>query len=378
MDFRPNDNQRMLKDAARAFFDDRFPPAEARRLYDTDCAQQVPLWNELAEMGWLGLAIEEEHGGSGLHLLEAAALQQELGYAAFPSPLLGTFLVSMAIQQFGTQRQRDRYLPKIASGRLRCAIALTDRELDVDIASLSSGATRRGEDWLLDGLKPFVAWGVQADLLLVPANGVDGPRWFLVHAQGEGVRIESVAQLDLSTPLAELRLTAAPISNADTFAPDGGRMWRKLIQWSGVLAAAEMAGAARRCLEMTVDYAGKREQFGRLIGSFQAVRHMCADMLVETENAECAVLYAAWAIDADAADSQLASSVAKAYISHAATRIWTNAIQVHGGIGYTWEYDLQFYVKRLQSLQCLYGDACFHAEAVFRAISDERKEAQHA
>lgn len=378
MDYSPNDDQRMLKDAARAFFDDRFPPAEARRLYDAGGPAQVPLWGDLAEMGWLGLAIQEEHGGSGLHLMEAAALQQEIGYAAFPSPYLGTLLVSMAIQQFGTHSQRERYLPKIASGRLRCAVALTDRELDVDMASLSSGATRRGEDWLLDGLKPFVPWGSHADLLLVPANGIDGPRWFLVHAQGEGVRIESASQLDVSTPLAELRLTAAPVAGSEALEPDDGGLWRKLIEWSGVLAAAEMTGAARRCLEMTVDYAGKREQFGRLIGSFQAVRHLCADMLVETENAECAVLYAAWATDAEAPDSPLASSVAKAYISNAASRIWTNAIQVHGGIGYTWEYDLQFYVKRLQALQCLYGDAHFHAEAVFRAICSERKESQHA
>lgn len=374
MDFNLNESQRLLQDVAREFFDDCFPAAEARRLFNSDAEPEVPLWAEISELGWLGVAISEEHGGSGLGLSEAAAIQHELGYSAFPSPFLGTMLVAMAIEQFGTTSQRGNYLPRIARGELRCAVALVDRDLGLDLDAMSSAATPRGDAWLLDGLKSFVPWGSKVNLLLLAANTPEGPKFFLIKTQGEGVRIKQIMQLDRTSPLAELILTAAPIPHSDMIQADARQVWHKLVQWSATLAASEMVGASRRCLEMTVEYAGQREQFGRLIGSFQAVRHMCADMLVETENANCAVLYAAWASDADTSDSQLASSVAKTYISNAATRIWTNAIQVHGGIGYTWDYDLQFYVKRLQALQCLYGDASFHAEMVFLAISNERWE----
>jgi alkylation response protein AidB-like acyl-CoA dehydrogenase len=209
-----------------------------------------------------------------------------------------------------------------------------------------------------------------ANVLLVPARGPDGLTVFPVDPTSPGVTVSPVQGMDFGTRWATITLKAARA--AETLgAPGGAEPWLgKLLCRGAVGAAAEMLGAARRCLEMAVGYAKVREQFGQPIGSFQAIRHKCSEMLLEVENSHSAVYYAAWALDAGAEDADVAASITKSYVGDAARRVCSEAIQVHGGIGFTWEYDLHLYFKRAKALEPLYGDADHHRELIVRRVAD--------
>jgi alkylation response protein AidB-like acyl-CoA dehydrogenase len=220
----------------------------------------------------------------------------------------------------------------------------------------------------VDGVKRFVPWAHVADLLVVPARFGDAVGAFLVDPGGPGLAVEAAPAMDVGTRWATVRLDGA---RAEPLGPpeDGAAILPALLGRGAVGAAAEMLGAARRCLELSVAHVRVREQFGQPIGSFQAVRHRCAEMLLAAENAHAAVYYAAWALDAGAADAAVAASVAKAYVSEAAWKVCGDAIQVHGGIGFTWEYDLHRYAKRTRALGALYGDVSHHRELLVRHLA---------
>lgn len=373
MDFSFSPDQQLLKNSARAFLDEHCPPAAVRGLLEDPRGESDALWKEMAELGWLGLAVPEEHGGAGLGMVETAILLEEMGRAACPSPYLPTALVAAALAEAGSPDQRSRWLPALAGGRARGTVAALERELDWDPAATATRAEPRGGGWLLRGMKQFVAWPHVADVMLVPAMTPSGLSLFLVEpAAAPGLTIAMMRGMDLTTRMGAVTLAGvAAGAEAVVGAPgQAGPLLDALLRRGAVGAAAEMLGAARRCLDMAVGYAKVREQFGQPIGSFQAIRHMCAEMLLEVENSHAATYYAAWALDAGAEDAALAASVAKAYVNDAARRVCGDAIQVHGGIGFTWEYDLHLYFKRAKALEVQYGDADHHRERIVRLVAD--------
>jgi alkylation response protein AidB-like acyl-CoA dehydrogenase len=371
MDFAFTPDQTLLKSSARAFLDEHCAPATVRLLWDDPRGESETMWKEMAQLGWLGLSLPEAHGGSGLGLVESALLLEELGRAAYPGPYWPTMLAAAAIAGAGTEVQKKRWLGPIATGDARAAVALLDADLDWNPEAVTTRAEPTPTGWQLTGVKRYVAWSHVASVLLVPARAPEGPSLFLVDPAAAGLGVTPVATMDPGTRLAELRLDRVPVRGEDLLGAPGGAapVLLELLQRGAVGAAAEMLGAARRCLDMAVGYAKVREQFGQPIGSFQAIRHKCAEMLLETENSHAAVYYAAWALDAGAEDAATAASVAKSYVGDAARKVCGEAIQVHGGIGFTWEYDLHMYFKRAKALEVQYGDAGYHRELIVARVA---------
>ena len=369
MDFAFTSDQQLLKNSARAFLDEHCKPALVRALMDDPRGESEAMWKEMAQLGWLGLALPESVGGAGLGMVETAILLEELGRAACPTPYWPTLLAALAIEDAGTAEQQNRWLPSMASGGARGSVAFMEGELDWDPASITTRAETKAAGATLSGVKQFVPWATVADVLVVPARSTQDLALYLVDPRGKGVTITPLTGMDLGTRWATVQLEGAegaPLSRS----ADAGAEYGTLFRRAAVGAAAEMLGAARRCLDMAVGYAKVREQFGQPIGAFQAIRHKCAEMLMEVENAHSATYYAAWALDAGAEDAALAASVAKAYVSEASRKVCGDAIQVHGGIGFTWEYDLHIYFKRAKALESMYGDADYHRRLITRHVVD--------
>ncbi len=371
MDFSFSPDQQLLKNSARAFLDEHMKPATVRLLWDDPRGESDTVWKEMAQLGWLGLALPENYGGSALGMVETAILLEELGRAACPGPYWPTVLAASAIAAAGNDAQKKRWLSAIAIGDARATVALLDADLDWSPEAMATRAERTAKGWAVTGKKQFVPWAHAADVLLVPAKAPDGLTLFLVDPAAAGLTLEAAPVMDLATRLASVTLDRVPVAADAVLGAPGqaGPLLAELLRRGAVGAAAEMLGAARRCLDMAVEYAKVREQFGQPIGSFQAIRHKCADMLLEVENSHSAVYYAAWALDAGAEDAALAASVAKAYVGDAARKVCGEAIQVHGGIGFTWEYDLHLYFKRAKALEPLYGDGDYHRELIVRAVA---------
>jgi alkylation response protein AidB-like acyl-CoA dehydrogenase len=371
VDFALSPDQELLRATARAFLDEHVTPAVVRALWDDPRGERDDLWKEMARLGWLGLALPEVHGGGALGMVETAIVLEELGRVACPGPYLETVVAARGIEAAGTPAQQARWLPAIAGGAARATVALLDAELDwrpemtVTRVEPEPGGAR------LTGLKQWVPWANVADALLVPARGPEGLSLFLVEAGAEGLVVSPVPAMDPGMRWSTVRLDGVRVAHEARLGAAGAAasILDSLLRRGAVGAAAMMLGAARRCLEMSVEYAKVREQFGQPIGSFQAIRHRCAEMLLEVENAHAATYYAAWAEDADAEDRALAASVAKAYVGEAARQVCGDAIQVHGGIGFTWEYDLHLYFKRAKALEATWGDADYHRELIVRQVA---------
>ena len=371
MDFSFSSDQLLLKNSARAFLDEHCKPTAVRLLWDDPRGESDTMWKEMAQLGWLGLSLPEVYGGSGLGMVESAILLEELGRAAYPGPYWPTVLAAAAIEAAGADAQKKRWLSAIATGDARATLALLDADLDWDPAAMTARAEKTPRGWALSGTKRFVPWAHVANVLLIPARALEGPTLFLVDPSAAGLKLSPVQGMDLSTRWVQIDMDKVPAA-ADAVLGTPGQaapLLSSLVRRGAVGAAAEMLGASRRCLDMAVGYAKVREQFGQPIGSFQAIRHKCAEMLLEVENSHSAVYYAAWALDAKAEDSELAASVAKAYVGDAARKVCGEAIQVHGGIGFTWEYDLHLYVKRAKALEAMYGDADYHRELIVRRVA---------
>ncbi|MBI2525060.1 MAG: acyl-CoA/acyl-ACP dehydrogenase [Candidatus Rokubacteria bacterium] len=375
MNFSFSEDQVLLRNSVRAFLDEQCKPAHVRAMMHDPRGYDPGLWSEMAKLGWLGLPFPEKHGGAGLGMVELAIAIEELGRAAYPGPYLPSVVLGgVGLLLGGSGGQKDTWLPAIASGEKRATAALIEETLDWDPASTTATAVRSGDGWKVSGLKRFVPWAHVADVVLVPARGPEGLSLFLVDPRQAGVTLSRMVGIDLGSRWSELRLENVGVgANAVVGQPGGaGPLLEALLRRAAVCASAEMLGAARRCVDMSVEYAKVREQFGQPIGSFQAIRHRCAEMLLETENSHSAVYYAAWALEAGAEDAAVAASICKSYVSESARRACGDAIQVHGGIGFTWEYDLHLYMKRAKALEPLFGDAEFHRELVARHVAGAR------
>jgi alkylation response protein AidB-like acyl-CoA dehydrogenase len=331
MNFDYTDDQQDIKRTAHELLAARIKPERLRELaeagrYDDDT------WAEMVELGWPGIAVPEEHGGQGLGLIELAMLQEELGYALAPTPFLSTAAAALLLTHAGSDEQRARWLPGLMSGEERGTVGLT------------SG---RGEALVPDAGQASVLILVAGDTArLVPAGEAE---------------VTEVDVLDSTRDFAAV----SDVSGGEELPGDvAGAMAR-----AAVALAAESVGVAQRVMEMAVAYAKDRKQFGQPIGIHQGVSHRCAQMLLETESARSAVLYAAWTADYEPESLPLAAAGAKAYASDAGWRVTASSLQVHGGIGFTWEHDLHFYLKRAKVNAGLYGSAREHRERVADLIA---------
>jgi alkylation response protein AidB-like acyl-CoA dehydrogenase len=369
MDFDFTQEQVMLRDLSREFLGRESTPKTVRGLMDDPRGFSDATWQQMAEMGLHGPTIPEEYGGQGLGMVDLALVLDEMGRACYPGPYFASsVLAAGAIQASGQAEQMARYLPDIAAGRTRATLGLLENALSWQASGVGLRAERSGDGYVLSGVKRFVPFGHVADLVLVvartSADGVDGTTVFAVAGDDSGISVARNVEMDRSNPTATLTFKDVRVSG-DSVIGEVDRGWSivsAVLDRAAVAAAAEMLGAARRCMDMSVEYAKVRQQFGQPIGMFQAIKHACAEMLLEVENSHGATYYAAWASDAGSSDAALAASAAKAYVGDASGKVCGSSIQVHGGIGFTWDYDLHLYFKRAKHFEPLYGDADYHRE----------------
>jgi len=364
----------MLRRSARDFLAKECGSKYVRgQMADVD-GYDTYMWGKLANLGWTALGIPEEYGGAGT-FLDLVVVLEEAGRALLPGPFFSTMgLAVPALLELGTEAQKKNVLGEIAGGTARATVALTEPPGRWDASGISLTARQVGDQWQLDGIKTFVpdAWG--ADHLIVPARtrgeGEDGITVFLIPGDQEGVEVRRLDTLDQTRRWGEVRFDGVRLYG-DAVMGSPHTAWprlRRALDWSTAALCAEMVGGEQKVLEMSTEYAKTRQQFGKPIGIYQAVSHRVADMLVLTESSKSATYYAAWAVDADAPDRALAASMAKAYVSDAYRKVAGDGIQVHGGIGFTWEHDVQLYFKRAKSSEVTLGDATYHRELVAQAL----------
>jgi len=360
MYFDLTDEQQAIKSTAHDFLASRFKSARMREIAASDDGLDPDGWRQMAELGWTGLALPEEWGGQGLGIVDLAVLFEEMGYALAPSPLLSNTVAGLALSICGSDDQSERYLRPLATGELRGTPALWDAGSPATVGEFTMEAKADGDGVVLDGEKTLVMDAIGADFFLVATS--DGRR-HLVEREADGVTVVAETGIDPTRRFYSVRFAGVRVDPADTL-PGAGADTYPVFHRVCVALAAESTGIAQRTLEMAVEYAKDRQQFGRPIGAYQAVSHRCAQMLLETENSRSAVYGAAWAADAEPESLPLAASIAKAYASDAGWRVPDASIQVHGGIGFTWEHDLHFFLKRGRANAAIFGDAKWHRERV--------------
>ena len=378
MDFGFSQEQELLRATARKFLDNECPSTVVRRMMESEAGVADEFWAKLAEQGWLGLVYPDEYGGSGLGFVDLTVLLEEMGRAVMPGPFFSTVLLGgLSILETGSAEQKKQWLPRIAEGEAKATLAWTEPSARWDAAGVTAAAKAADGGFVLNGTKLFVPDAHLADVLVVVARTSEerppehGISLFLIPKGAAGVETKVLPTMDQTRKLCEVALRDVRVPASALLGPrDGG--WQPLsrvLERATVAIAAEMCGGAQKVLDMTTEYAKIRVAFGKPIGTYQGVKHKAADMLVEIENAKSLTYYAAWAVDENVPEASLAVSMAKAYASDAYRRVAAAGIQLHGGIGFTWEHDQHLYFKRAKSCEFTFGDATYHRERVAQLIN---------
>ena len=365
--------QRELRDSVRRFLADRAPMSRVRELMETPDGTDRQVWQQAgAQLGLPGIAIPEAYGGAGFTFAEQAIVLEELGAALYGGPYLASaVLAATALLAASDEAARRELLPGIASGQTVATLAFTEDDGSWDPEAIRLAATR-GEGspdspWMLDGHKSFVLDGHTADLILVVAAAGPGLSLFAVDPGAAGLDRRVLPTLDQTRKLARLEFDAVP-GRLIGGPGEAGVVLDRTLDVAAIALAAEQLGGAQRVLDMAVGYAKIRHQFGRPIGSFQAIKHRCADLLLEVESLRSAVAYAAAAVAENSAEVPVVAALAKAYASDVYFHVAAENIQIHGGIGFTWEHDAHLYFKRAKSSELLLGDASYHREHLAERI----------
>jgi alkylation response protein AidB-like acyl-CoA dehydrogenase len=374
MDFAFSEEQEMLRSSTRDFLAKECSSKVVRKLMEASDAYDEGLWRKIAGLGWTGLGIPEQYGGVGT-FLDLIVVLEEAGRALMPGPFFATMgLAVPALIEAGTEAQKKEVLGAIAQGSARATLALTEPSGRWDAGAVTLSAKPSGGGWKLDGVKLFVPDAEAADYLVVAARtrgeGEDGISLFLVKGRPAGMKVTPLKTLDMTRRWSEVRFDGVKLEGDALMGP-ADKAWphlKRALEWATAALCAEMIGGTQKVLETSTEYAKTRHQFGKPIGIYQAVSHKLADMLVLSESGRSATYYAAWAVEADATDRSLAASMAKAYVSDAYRKVAGDGIQVHGGIGFTWEHDMHLYFKRAKSSEVTLGDATFHRELVAQAL----------
>jgi alkylation response protein AidB-like acyl-CoA dehydrogenase len=375
MNFGFTEEQEFLRQTARDFLAECAPMTLVRDVMESSASHSPEVWKQMAELGWTGLALPEQYGGADLGMVELCIVLEELGRSLAPVPFLPTAIASALILEAGSEVQKQEWLRRIGAGEAVATLAITEERGTENPGDLAARARSEGGDWVLDGRKLFVPDAAVAELLVVVARaggeGESGLGVFAVPRETAGVEVKAMPSMDLLRPLYEVSFRGVKLP-ADALLGGDRDAWPRMarvLDRGRVMIAAEMLGGAEKCLENSVAYAKERVQFGKPIGVNQAIKHKCADMLFEVESAKSITYYAAWAAREDNDEAPLTAAMAKAYVSDAYRHVSAENIQIHGGVGFTWEYDCHLYLKRAKSDEAWLGDAAFHRERVAQMLS---------
>ena len=367
MDFGFSDEQELLRAEVRKFLDQNASLEHVREVMVGQEGLDRALWGRMAELGWVGLTIPEEHGGTGLDLVTLIVLLEELGRSLFPSPLISSVLAARAIELAGSDEQRARWLPGLADGTAIGSFAYLEDSDRHDLEGITLLGKRDGNVTLLTGTKQLVADTATADLYVVAYRSgpvPDAISLAVIEAGAQGLGADHFPTMDATKRLGRLTFDAVALDADARLGEEGaaGPIVEQLLLAGALLVTAEAVGAAEGALAATTQFAQERVQFGKPIGQYQGVKHPLADAYVDIESIKSLVYYAAWALDEAAEDASRAVSRAKAYASEAFPRIGIEGVQLHGGVGYTAEYDIQLYLKRAKWVRTAFGDADHHYE----------------
>jgi alkylation response protein AidB-like acyl-CoA dehydrogenase len=365
MDFGFTPEQEMLRASARKLLDVECPPTLVRAMLADATAHAPALWRHLADLGALGILLPAEHGGQGGNLLDLIVVLEEMGRALVPGPFFAAALGGLTVGLAASPAQHALLLPALARGDRLAVLAIgTDHAagmVGVEAGQAADGISLRGEIG-------FVMDAHVADMLVVPARREGATILVVVAATHPGVIVTALRTVDMTRRLCSVRLDATVPATAVLAGSDADAVLARVLRHARAGLAVEAVGVATRALELSVAYANERKQFGRPIGSFQAVKHKCVDMMVGIETARSLAYYAAWAVGEDASDADTAVAMAKAYAGDVAKAVTSEAIQVHGGIGFTWEHPIHLYHRRALAIGAAFGGAIDHRETVADAL----------
>ncbi len=366
MNFAFTEEQELLRHTAREFIGRECPMTLVRELAESASGHQPALWKRMAELGWLGLLIPEEYGGAGLGFVDLVVILEEMGRSLLPSPFFANLQGTLALLHAGSDLQRKEILPAVASGERILSFAISEEAGSERPEDLHLRAVRKGSGFRLSGTKLFVPDAENADTLVVAARFGEGAQeigLFLVERGAPGMDVIPMESLDRTRRIGELRLEATP---ASALGPEarGWETWQRVRDGALVALSADATGGAGKVLDDSVAYAKERIQFGKPIGIHQAIKHKCADMLVEVESAKAITHYAAWALSEELPEASVTAAMAKARACDAYRECSRQNIQIHGGVGFTWEYDCHLYFKRAKVDEVTYGDPDSQRERV--------------
>ena len=368
MDLGLSEEQELLKNAARDFLEKECPETLVREMEDDEKGYSPELWKKMAEQGWQGLLIPEQYGGAGFGYLDLIILIEEFGRALVPGPFLSTQVGGvLPLLEGGTEQQKSYALPKIASGEAIWTLAYTEPSARFDTEGVQLEVKEDGNDLVLNGTKLFIRDANVADFMTVVGRrpgtkGDDGIELVIVNVNTPGI-----SQTQLKTiaadKQAEVKFENVRVPKASIIA-GGAALLKKVQRKATVIECAYLVGLAQMDFEISVQYAKDRIQFGRPIGSFQAIQHKAADMVTDVDGARFIMYRAAWSVDQDEADADLNVHMAKAWCSEATRRVVAHGQQIHGGIGFTKDYKIQLYFRRQKAAELAWGDADYHRELV--------------
>ncbi len=368
MNFAFTEEQEQLRQFVRSFLEDKSSEAAVREQMDTETGYDEAVWKQMAEqLGLQSLIIPEAHGGQGFSYVELGVVLEEMGRSLLCAPFFSGVLASSALMHSGDEAAMAAHLPGIAAGETIATLAFTEESGKWDEAGITMEAAGSGDSYTLSGTKSFVIDGHTANLLIVAARTSAGVSLFAVDGDAAGVTREALATMDQTRKQAKVSFDGTP---ATLVGEDGGgwTTMNTVLDLAAVALAAEQVGGAQFVLDMAVQYAKDRVQFGRPIGSFQAIKHKCADMLLEVESAKSAAYYGMWCAAEMNDELPSVASLAKAYCSEAYFHAAAENIQIHGGIGFTWEHPAHLYFKRAKSSELMFGDPAYHRELLAQRI----------
>jgi alkylation response protein AidB-like acyl-CoA dehydrogenase len=371
MDLGLNEEQEMLRESARDFLRRECPKQLVRQLDESDEGYSVELWRRMAGLGWMGLIFPEKYGGSGHNFLDLAVLLEEMGYNIVPGPFFSTVVLGgLTILTAGNEEQKNELLPRVARGGIVLGLALTEPSASYDAASVKTKATARNGEYVINGTKLFVLNANVADHILCVArtrktkNPEDGITVFLVDARSPGLKCTLLKTLARDKQC-EVVFDNVTVSKESIVGKrdEGWPIVKDVLQKATVAKCAEMVGGAQAALDMAVNYAKERVQFGRPIGSFQAIQHYCANMAMDVSGSRFVTYKAAWKVS-EGLPAALDVAIAKAWVSEAYARVALSAHQIFGAIGFTMDHDIHLYYRRAKAAEIILGGADFHRGVV--------------
>jgi len=379
MDIKLNEDQVEITRQARRFFENESPMDFVRAMFEDDRGFTDEFWSKMVEMGWPAMRIPEVYNGLEMGLLDLAVVLEEMGRALVPGPFFSTVLLAAdTIKAAGTDSQKENYLPKVAAGEIRGTVALHESDGGADMGHIQMEARDDGDGFLLNGTKLFVPDAHVADFLICAArtqagnDPAEGITLFLLDTKIQGLSISLMPTMDGTRKLCAVEFSGVRVNGDGVLGSvnDGWNALRPVLQCAQVGFCAECVGGAQRAMELATEYAKVRIQFDQPIGTFQAIKHRCAQMYVEVESSRSVLYWAAWAQDhADPEEAALASSIAKAYCSEVYTSTSASALQVLGGTGFSWEHDIHLYLKRAKANEVTLGDPVYHREQVAQFLA---------